>query len=126
MGKAIKLGREVPDYENAQLTAGGMDAPSPEKMSEKDMPKRMAYPSAYIHDAPPEMGVIPDEGFAIIRYKVRERTVSSRGDEKSARLEIDMMSFEPCKGKKGESTKEHGELSEKDADSAFEEFFKED
>lgn len=123
MGKSIDLSYKVTDWEKLDAMRA-TSAPEPSKpLSDDEKPKKVVYPNFYISEAPPEMGDIPADGFALVKYHVRERTVSDREGEKSARMEIEVHSFAVQPGKGGKTTKPSGALEEKSADAAFDEAF---
>lgn len=116
----INLGREEIDWEKYHKdnpTSAPMLA-SPES-DDSDKPKRMVYPTLYIHDAPSDLGSLPDTGTAVVKYRIIEKSISDRNGEKTARCELEIQSLTP-KGKTAAVTEGDGQV---DAESALDEYF---
>lgn len=117
--KTIDLGREEPDWSKS--------VPSPvSETKEEDLPKRTVYPSLYIDGAPKGLGEIPEEGVALVRYRIRSKTVNTRerdGERKTdASAEIEIMNFKPQPAK-AEKIERENVAKEKSTDDAFDSFF---
>ena len=119
MPKKIDLGYKEVDWEKLPQPIA---VTSSSEDSEK--PMRTVYPTTYVHEAPSDMSDIPMEGYALVKYKVVERTVTDRKSKKSARMEIELHTFEVQKNT-GKAEKPANAMDEVSADDAFEREFAE-
>jgi hypothetical protein len=84
-------------------------ASSPDKESESSEKPKMHYPSLYMGNLK-EVIDLPDEGEAIIKFKVTERAVTDRNGEKSCRLDLEVHSLSPLSSSKETSSSKSGDL----------------
>lgn len=118
----IDLGFQVTDYDKM----GGPPMAAPDSSSkDKETPKKTVYPEFSIREAPDELGEIPEDGEAVIKFHVtskESREVAKDGSKKKElRLELEVRGI-TIKGMKakGNDVKTMG-----DADGAVSDFFKE-
>lgn len=71
-------------------------------------PKKPYYPSIYISDKPDSMEDIPEDGTALVKYKVTSRSTNERNGKKRHSLSLDVLSFDP-QGTKKEDAKKKAE-----------------
>lgn len=105
--KMIDLGKEVDMKEDGSAVYG-----YPEDLEEVDG-KKMRFPSIYLSDLSSDPN-LKDEGYALIKYKVRER--GERENDKNGktfRIELDIKSIGQCDGpEEKEEKKSDGEASD--------------
>lgn len=58
---------------------------------------RIEHPHMVVEHCPEELHDIPDEGTAVVRYKVSDRSMRDHNGKKSHSIVIDIKSFEPQK-----------------------------
>lgn len=79
--------------------------------------EKVEYPCLYVYDAPKELLRIEGEGEAVIRYKVKSRTESTREgddgeDEDRNSIDIEIRDFKPIRDDKKKKPLEIVELTE--------------
>jgi hypothetical protein len=111
--KPISLAQEVTDY-------SAVEPPQTAK-SDEDLPKKKVFPSIYISDAPPALFELPDEGEAVISFRVREKGMRERDGEKTCNCELEIISITPMK-----MESKAMEDSTLDSDKAIDEYFSEE
>jgi hypothetical protein len=62
---------------------------------EKPEKTKIDYPSFYCDGAPKELYDVAEEGTALVKYRVTNRTESERDGEKSYSVTIEIQSFDP-------------------------------
>ncbi|MCK9587974.1 MAG: hypothetical protein WC069_06430 [Candidatus Shapirobacteria bacterium] len=107
--KTYNLGAERPDYGSAE--------PANEK-PEKELPKKMVFPSFYISELTDKME-IPSEGEATIKFKVVERRETERDGKSTCSydLEVHSLAITEASGKP-ESNDDEIEAGLKEAEKA--------
>lgn len=80
-------------------TPGGGCCPEPYD------PKKPYYPSIHIYDKPDSMEDIPEDGTALVKYKVTSRSTNERNGKKRHSLSLDVLSFDPQGTKKEDAKK---------------------
>lgn len=76
---------------------------------------KVRYPCLYIYDAPKDLMNLEGEGEAVIRFKVRSRTISEKDDGKDKNsIDIEIRSIEPKQGTSKESNGAPSSLSLED------------
>lgn len=73
----------------------GPPASHDEGEEDKQTEARIEHPHMVVEHCPEELHDIPDEGTAIVRYKVSSRSSSEKDGKKSHDIVIDIKSFEP-------------------------------
>lgn len=81
---------------------GGLDYPVSQASEEKDESDKQTeaqieHPHMVVEHCPEELHDIPDEGTALVRYKVSTRSKSEKDGKKTHNIVIDIKSFDPQK-----------------------------